>query len=387
MRIKRELYETLSATPRCTNWAMERHVFDGVVRPDLSGRINDVPLVIEIQRSNTSVETVARRFHEYSNRGIAMLWILTKAPSEGSSTLADWKQYLHLIYQGVLYIHSVGSQVKIMKCDYNSWTIRTYETEIVGTADIAKHFEWFMVNPIKSEKSVFEGGLIWSAKKVGEMLFNEAIEAIKYQRNAIWDAVKNGHIDDCNNLIDSLKNYINTVQLPESQSGKLRDYLRTFDESVDRDRRNVIANAKAKVELEARQKIEREERERLAAIKWEAERPEREARYIKQAEEAAAAHLAAQQAKKFTTEKPLTALEKQEKADRELWRAKKNHRLVQTEQKIVSDASQTPHDVPYDKEAWKVRLAEQNASAEAWAKRLAEQANASDVNNTSNNSH
>ncbi len=113
MRIKRELYETLSRSPDCVNWEMERHIYDGVVRPDLSGRIKSIPLVIEVQRSNTTVETISKRFQEYSRHGIAMLWILTKAPTERSTTLADWKQYLNLINQGVLYVYDSGAQVNI----------------------------------------------------------------------------------------------------------------------------------------------------------------------------------------------------------------------------------------------------------------------------------
>src|SRR6266496_169946 len=70
MNVKRALYEALSSIPNCTNWAMERYVYEGVVRPDLSGRINGVPVVIEVQRSNLNYETVARRFEEYSKHQI-----------------------------------------------------------------------------------------------------------------------------------------------------------------------------------------------------------------------------------------------------------------------------------------------------------------------------
>jgi hypothetical protein len=376
MRIKRELYETLLKAPACKNWAMERRVFDGVVRPDLSGRINNIPIVIEVQRSNTTVETVSRRFQEYSRRGIAMLWVLTKSPANGSSTLGDWKEYLNLIYQGVLYIHNSGSKVNLVKCDYNSWTVRTYHTETIGTADIVKDFEIFRVNAINDEKCIFEGGLVWCARQVGKMLFDDAIEEIKDQRNYIWMAVRDGQINECNNLIDGLKEYIDKIQIPESQARRLSDYLSTFAESCDRDRRNVVANAQAKLELETRLKAEREEWNRQATIKWEEERSEREVRYKRLAEEAAVEWFAARERLNLLNEAPLTPLEIQEKAEREMWKAEKARQSGEKLQK-----NQVVESSPSHKEIWRKLLDEQNASADAWEKKKAKQSQPDSASN------
>lgn len=381
IRIKRELYETLLKAPGCKNWAMERYIYEGVVRPDLSGRINDIPLVIEVQRSNTTVETVIKRFQEYSRHRIPMLWVLTKAPSLGSSSLADWKIYLQLIYQGVLYIHKADSQVSIMKCDYNSWSVRTYDTKVIGIADIVKDFSPFEVEPFSKDEMIFDGGWIWTAKQVGEMLLDEVVENIKAQRSEIIDLVKRGDVEKCNNNIDALKEYISTIQLPNYQSQQLKEFLTSFDAKCELYRSEVAINAEVNVRREAQRKAEREEWERQAAIKWEEERPEREARYKRLAEQAAAEWHAAQEARKLWVELPLTDLEIQEKAERELWRAEKARQRREIGRKTQSPPTQLSYDTPYDKESWKIRLAAQNASAEAWEKKKAEQANNSSGDN------
>ncbi len=161
-----------------------------------------------------------------------MLWVLTKSPTEGSSTLADWKQYLNSIYQGVLYIHKEGSQVGIIKCNHNSWSVRTYDTKTIGIADIAKNFTPFKVDTLQEKEFLFEGGWIWNAWQVGEMMLDDAIENIRDQQLLIEDMEKRGDVDGCNDKIDELKNFISTIQLPEAQKRQLKEFLRTFDKNV-----------------------------------------------------------------------------------------------------------------------------------------------------------
>ncbi|MBA3869424.1 MAG: hypothetical protein H0X30_09730 [Anaerolineae bacterium] len=139
-------------------------------------------------------------------------------------------------------------------------------------------------------------------------------------------------------------------------------------------------------ELEARERAERVEWAKLALLKWESEKAEREARYIKYAEEAAAQHLAVQEARKHIIEKPLTVLEIQEKADRELWKAEIARRRREMGQNVETNFTKTGYEPAYDKESWKARLAEQDASAEAWEKQKLEQANASKNNDQSEES-
>lgn len=383
MRVKRAIYENLLTTDGCTNWAMERRVFNGVVRPDLSGRINDVPLVIEIQRSNTSVETVMKRFKEYSDRGIAMLWVLTSLPEGGSTILADWKQYLQLIYQGVLYVHEDNLNVRVVKCDYNSRTIKSYETKTVGIVNIAKEFTHYQ-KPAFSEKSFsFDGGWIWNSNKAAEIIFNEVIENLKERQWDIKDAVKSGNVEAFYHQIGARKEYISTVQLPERQMKQLRNFLSKFDQQYQNYEKAVLAKAKADAEAESLRKAEFEENERLAAIKWEEERPEREARQVQEAEQAAADLLAAQEARRLWFEAPLTELELKEKAERALWRAKQNS-MSSRSQKSEQNAQKIDIQPSYSKQIWKEMLDEQNASAANWAKRQAEFKN--QTNNNNNNS-
>jgi hypothetical protein len=53
--------------------AFERSL--GTVRPDVSARINGIPVAIEVQLSVLSLETIARRTAEYAKKGVYVFWL------------------------------------------------------------------------------------------------------------------------------------------------------------------------------------------------------------------------------------------------------------------------------------------------------------------------
>lgn len=72
-RCKISIFEALVLHSHVRKCEMERDL--GAVRPDVSAYINNVPVAIEVQASNLSLEKIARRTEEYARRGIYVLWL------------------------------------------------------------------------------------------------------------------------------------------------------------------------------------------------------------------------------------------------------------------------------------------------------------------------
>jgi competence protein CoiA len=102
-RCKLEIYQALLRHPNATHVALERQL--GEVRPDVSARINGVPVAIEVQISNLSVETIRQRTIEYFRKGIAVLWLLQWTPDLDAPryTPRDWEKWVHACYFGRVY--------------------------------------------------------------------------------------------------------------------------------------------------------------------------------------------------------------------------------------------------------------------------------------------
>jgi len=65
------LYENLSRDPVVRKCEMERDL--GTVRPDVSAYIDDVPVALEVQLSNLTLEKIQYRTLEYARKGIYVL--------------------------------------------------------------------------------------------------------------------------------------------------------------------------------------------------------------------------------------------------------------------------------------------------------------------------
>jgi competence protein CoiA len=70
-RCKMEIFLALQKVPGVTDVMLERPI--ETVRPDVSARINGVPVPIEVQLSVLSIETTMRRTIDYAQRGICVL--------------------------------------------------------------------------------------------------------------------------------------------------------------------------------------------------------------------------------------------------------------------------------------------------------------------------
>jgi|SRR5581483_470724 competence protein CoiA len=110
-RCKAEIYEALLRAPHVSDVRLERQLHD--VRPDVSARINGVPVAIEVQISNLTVETVIRRTEEYARRGIHLLWLAQWTPRLDSARYSPrpWERWVHAAYFGRVFYWLQGTSV------------------------------------------------------------------------------------------------------------------------------------------------------------------------------------------------------------------------------------------------------------------------------------
>lgn len=105
---KKDLLQALSTCQGVTDLKLERYL--GPVRPDVSFRLHDLPVAIEMQVSRINPKMIERRTKEYTRRGIFLLWLCPWR--EVAETLQQnrfydppaWVRYIHtILYQGWFY--------------------------------------------------------------------------------------------------------------------------------------------------------------------------------------------------------------------------------------------------------------------------------------------
>jgi competence protein CoiA len=140
---KKAIYEYLIRQPNCTKCEMERPL--GSVRPDISLYIDGKPVVIEIQNSDISIETIDKRMKEYSKRKIHVIWVLTKYLKEdeqGIIRVPTWIQHINNIYRKLYFCDGHNIMVGFL------YDVQLYKEEFDGhggyyyTAKQLKEISW-----------------------------------------------------------------------------------------------------------------------------------------------------------------------------------------------------------------------------------------------------
>jgi competence protein CoiA len=105
------IYESLIAHPRVTKCEIERNL--GSVRPDVSAYISGVPVAIEVQVSNLSLEKIIYRTTEYARKGIYVLWLplYHRSLTQQLYNPRLWEWWLHAAYFGRVYYWLEGTNV------------------------------------------------------------------------------------------------------------------------------------------------------------------------------------------------------------------------------------------------------------------------------------
>lgn len=110
------------------NWAIERPLAADKIKgysalvPDLSGRINKRPVIIEIQRSSLNVKLIRHRTNEYTKRGAAILWLVPLKEKLGTDYFRPrlFERFLHSIYYGRIYYWQKGFGLKVLPVHFSS---------------------------------------------------------------------------------------------------------------------------------------------------------------------------------------------------------------------------------------------------------------------------
>lgn len=118
-------------------WEAERQTFTEdsekgykKVIPDLSGKINNKGVIIEIQKSTLSVNDILHRTEQYSKRGGYILWIVPLTERLGSENFRPrlFERFLHTMYYGRVYYWCRGNGTILFPVHYGTATRWIEET-------------------------------------------------------------------------------------------------------------------------------------------------------------------------------------------------------------------------------------------------------------------
>lgn len=107
-------------------WASEREIPENkehkipLLRPDVSGRIGDHRVVVEVQASALTIPKIVKRTQAYAKRGICILWVVPLHEPLGHLPFRPrlYERYLHSIYYGRVYYWWAGQGVTLTPVHY-----------------------------------------------------------------------------------------------------------------------------------------------------------------------------------------------------------------------------------------------------------------------------
>jgi len=89
--------------------------------PDISGRLNGIRVVIEVQASSLTIPRIVSRAAAYHARGCAILWLVPLTESLGNRQFRPrlYERYLHSIYYGRTYYWLPGDGLEVRPVHYD----------------------------------------------------------------------------------------------------------------------------------------------------------------------------------------------------------------------------------------------------------------------------
>lgn len=119
------------------DWKCERNIKENKkrgtpqLRPDISGRLEKIPLVIEVQASSLTINEIIRRTIGYTKWNVPVLWVvpLTRAIDGSPFKPRLFERYLHSMYYGRVYYwwNGLGKKVQPVHFGIASRTIEYKE--------------------------------------------------------------------------------------------------------------------------------------------------------------------------------------------------------------------------------------------------------------------
>jgi len=142
-------------------WAAEREIpankekgFKKVV-PDISGRINEIPIAIEVQLTPYTINRIAEKAIEYQKRSskVAVLYIIPLYAELGEEPFRPrlFEKYLHSMYYGRVYYWTSKNETRILPVHFSPakrWIEETTWFDNSGEEQIGGGF-WLTYRTIK----------------------------------------------------------------------------------------------------------------------------------------------------------------------------------------------------------------------------------------------
>ncbi len=128
---KKQLLQELQRLCPDGNWIDERKGFKkdkdkgyNRVVPDLSGRIHGKGVIVEVQISTLSIETILKRTETYSKRGAYIIWVLPLKEALGHEKFRPrlFEKFLHSMYYGRVYYWNEGDGLFLTPVHYDEAT-------------------------------------------------------------------------------------------------------------------------------------------------------------------------------------------------------------------------------------------------------------------------
>lgn len=150
---KEELLKILTKTYPTGKWESERKTFvenkeKGYkkVIPDLSGRIGQKGVIIEIQKSTLSLKDIRHRTEQYTKRGAYILWIVPLLEELGNENFRPrlFERFLHTMYYGRIYYQYKGNGSKLIPVHFGTaerWIEETVWYNESGEEQISGGYE------------------------------------------------------------------------------------------------------------------------------------------------------------------------------------------------------------------------------------------------------
>lgn len=135
------------------------------VVPDISGRIGETPIAIEVQLSPYTINRIATKTKQYHERGVAVLWIvpLTKELGDKPFRPRHFEKYLHSLYFGRVYYWTPESGKDLFAVHYSP-TARWIESS-----------SWF---DTEQQEERTEGGYALPYKTLKKPLYGSACDLL-----------------------------------------------------------------------------------------------------------------------------------------------------------------------------------------------------------------
>lgn len=230
---KKEICDYLKQKFPDGKWAVEREVPENRTRglpklvPDISGRIKDKPIIIEVQVSSLTLPKILKRVKGYYQRGAAILWIIPLKEKLGTESFRPrlFEKYLHSMYFGRAYYWIKGNGSRLIPVHYDSadrWINESRWFEADGTERMEGGY-------FKTYKNTFKPNY-GPEILIEEMTFHKRKEFIPENENKT--------IPECNIMKDTLKKWWKESKMVISKSNEVLETEEPLD--IDYQEENSI---------------------------------------------------------------------------------------------------------------------------------------------------